>query len=108
VQGTDGAFYETTGVGATDTSCVTAMGCGTIFSLGVGLSPAVEVKNDFGIVDANVVVLGNNLTAVTAVSFNRTAAISAIHSPTDTTGFFTLEQVLFVIPRVTLRLDGWL
>jgi uncharacterized repeat protein (TIGR03803 family) len=82
VQGTDGTFYGTASVGGTGSNCDGGLGCGTIFSLSVGLSPFVEAQNDFGIVGGNVIILGNNLTGATAVSFNGTAATFTVNSAT--------------------------
>ncbi len=99
VQGTNGAFYGTTWVGGTDSSCDNGHGCGSVFSLAVGLSPFVEAQNDFGIVGTNVIILGNNLTGATAVSFNGTPATFTVNAPTyitaivpvgATTGPFTV------------------
>lgn len=67
VQGTDGKFYGVDNTGGGENQ-------GTIFSLSVGLSPFVETLPTSGTVGAKVIILGNNLTDTTAVSFNGTAA----------------------------------
>ena len=42
VQGANGEFYGTTAVGGASSAC--EFGCGTIFSLAVGLGPFVETS----------------------------------------------------------------
>jgi uncharacterized repeat protein (TIGR03803 family) len=66
-QATNGTFYGTTSEGGADNN-------GTLFSLSVGLVPFVETLPTSGKVGAKVVVLGNNLTNTTGVTFNGTAA----------------------------------
>ena len=72
LQGTDGRFYGTTFSGGTSSACPD--GCGTIFKLSVGLGPFVTTQTSSGKVGANVIILGNNLTGATGVSFNGTPA----------------------------------
>ena len=67
VQGTDGNLYGTT-------LTYGANGYGTVFSLGVGLAPFVETRPTSGAISAIVVILGNNLTGATRVTFNGRAA----------------------------------
>jgi uncharacterized repeat protein (TIGR03803 family) len=67
VQATNGTFYGTTQNGGT-------RGQGTIFSLSTGLGPFVETNPAFGKVGTSAIILGNNLTGTTAVTFNGTAA----------------------------------
>ena len=77
-QATNGTFYATTNGGGAD-------GDGTVFSLSVGLGPFVETLFASGKVGANVIVLGNNLTGTTSVSFNGTAATFKVVSSTEIT-----------------------
>ncbi len=77
-QSTNGTFYATTNGGGAD-------GDGTVFSLSVGLGPFVETLFTSGKVGANVIVLGNNLTGTTSVSFNGTAATFKVVSTTEIT-----------------------
>jgi uncharacterized repeat protein (TIGR03803 family) len=70
VQATNGTFYGTTIYGGG------AYNDGTVFSLSVGLGPFVETLPTSGKVDATVIILGNNLTGSTAVSFNGTPVAS--------------------------------
>jgi len=76
VQGTDGNFYGTTYDGAN--GCT--YGCGTVFSLSVGLGPFVKTQPASGKVGAAVKILGTNLTGATSVSFNGTAAVFTVNS----------------------------
>ena len=72
IQATNGKFYGATFAGGSSTAC--SFGCGTVFSLSVGLGPFVETLPNSGKVGAAVRILGNNLTAATSVTFNGTAA----------------------------------
>jgi uncharacterized repeat protein (TIGR03803 family) len=73
LQATDGTLYGTATLGGNFTDVCPA-GCGTVFSLGVGLGPFVETQTSSGKVGAKVIILGNNLTGSTGVTFNGTAA----------------------------------
>ncbi len=73
IQSTNGKFYGTTFSGGSSTACA-GYGCGTIFSLSVGLGPFVEPLPNSGKVGAAVRILGTNLTGVDGVTFNGTAA----------------------------------
>jgi uncharacterized repeat protein (TIGR03803 family) len=105
VQGTDGSFYGTTWVGG-ETNELCESGCGTVFSISVGLGPFVKTNPTSGKVGARVTILGNNLAGATSVTFNGiTAKFKASSTyitarvPTDaTTG--TVEVVM---PRKTLK-----
>jgi len=105
VQGTDGSFYGTTWVGG-ETNELCESGCGTVFSISVGLGPFVKTNPTFGKVGARVTILGNNLAGATSVTFNGISAKFKASStyitarvPTDaTTG--TVEVVM---PRKTLK-----
>ena len=80
VQGTDGNFYGTTSQGGSSTNCQ-QNGCGTVFKLGVGLSPFIETVPSFGGFGEGVVVLGTNLTGATSVKFNGTPATFNVLAP---------------------------
>jgi uncharacterized repeat protein (TIGR03803 family) len=78
VQATNGTFYGT------------ALNCGshsdgTVFSLAVGLGPFVETNPTSGAVGTAVIILGNNLTGATSVTFNGTAATFKVVSSTEIT-----------------------
>jgi uncharacterized repeat protein (TIGR03803 family) len=75
-QATSGMFYGTTYTGGSDNK-------GTIFSLSMGLGPFIETQLSAGSAGTYVVILGNNLTGSTAVSFNGTAAPFAVVSDTE-------------------------
>jgi uncharacterized repeat protein (TIGR03803 family) len=78
VQATNGNFYGTTYYGG-------AHGLGTVFSLAVGLGPFVETNPTSGAVGTAVIILGNNLTGTTSVTFNGTAASFKVVSSTEIT-----------------------
>jgi len=78
VQGTDGAIYGTTSKGG-------AAHHGTVFSLSVGLGPFVETRPTSGKVGANIIILGNNLTGTTSVTFNSTAATFTVVGSSEIT-----------------------
>jgi len=99
VQATDGNFYGTTEDGG-------AYADGTVFSLSVGLGPFVETNPTSGPVGTPVVILGNNLTGATSVSFNGTAAtftvISSSEIQTTVPAGATTGKVTVVTPSGTL------
>jgi uncharacterized repeat protein (TIGR03803 family) len=78
LQGTNGKLYGTTAGGGVN-------GYGTVFSLSVGLGPFVETRPTSGAVGTRAVILGNNLTGTTSVTFNGTAAAFDVVSPSEIT-----------------------
>jgi uncharacterized repeat protein (TIGR03803 family) len=72
VQDTNGMFYGTT-FGGGLTNCLG--GCGTVFSLSVGLGPFVETQPNWGRAGRPIEILGTNLTGATSVTFNGTPAV---------------------------------
>jgi uncharacterized repeat protein (TIGR03803 family) len=72
-QGTDGSFYGTTFAGGGPDKLCT-YGCGTVFSVSVGLGPFVETNPTSGKVGTRVTILGNNLADTSSVTFNGTPA----------------------------------
>jgi uncharacterized repeat protein (TIGR03803 family) len=87
VQGTDGTFYGTTFRGGTSSDCNNGFGtgCGTVFSLDVGLGPFVETRPTSGKVGAEIIILGTNLTGATAVTFHGRAAKFKVVSKSEIT-----------------------
>jgi hypothetical protein len=77
VQYTNGDFYGTTTFGGSEDSFN-----GTVFSLSMGLSPFVKTVPTSGLVGANVLILGTNLTGATSVTFNGTPATFTVVSST--------------------------
>jgi hypothetical protein len=80
-QATDGKFYGTTPVGGLVGGCG-GVGCGTIFSFDMGLSPFVKPNPWFGNPGTMISIQGNNLTGATAVTFNGIAAAFTVTSDT--------------------------
>jgi uncharacterized repeat protein (TIGR03803 family) len=76
IQATDGNFYGTTLEGGANED-------GTVFKLGVGLGPFAITEPASGAVGATVLILGNNLTGSTALSFNGTAATFTVVSSSE-------------------------
>jgi uncharacterized repeat protein (TIGR03803 family) len=68
-QATNGTLYGTTEVGG-DLSCNEPNGCGTVFSISVGLGPFVSFVQRSGRVGAETIILGQGLASTGAVSFN--------------------------------------
>jgi uncharacterized repeat protein (TIGR03803 family) len=83
LQATNGMFYGTTYFGGTGNAC--RDGCGTVFSLSVGLSSFIETVPPTAKAGANVIILGNDLTGTTSVSFSGTAAAFTVVSRTEIT-----------------------
>jgi len=78
MQATNGTFYGTTTSGG-------ANDYGTVFSLSTGLGPFVETIFTSGKVGASLIILGNNLTGTTSVSFNGAAATFTVVSDSEIT-----------------------
>jgi uncharacterized repeat protein (TIGR03803 family) len=78
VQHTNGSFYGTTLLGGTGTACLA--GCGTIFSLSVGLGGFVETQPSLGKVGTTIKILGTNLAGSTSVTFNGTPTAFTVES----------------------------
>jgi len=76
LQATNGTLYGTTYNGGADND-------GTIYSLSVGLGPFVQTVTTSGKVGAAVIILGNNLTGTTSVSFGGTVATFTVASDTE-------------------------
>jgi len=82
---TNGNLYGTTVNGGENISVCNesgSIGCGTIFSLSPVAKPFVEPLPAFGIVGAEIGILGNRLTGATSVTFNGTPATFTVKSPT--------------------------
>jgi uncharacterized repeat protein (TIGR03803 family) len=103
-QATNGNFYGASYAGGTSTSC--NGGCGTVFSLSVGLGPFVETLPTSGKVGAAVKILGTNLTGATSVTFNGTAAVFGVVSSSEIMTIVpagaTTGKVKVVMPHGTL------
>lgn len=80
LQATNGVFYGVTSIGGSSQDC--SGGCGTIFSVSMGLSPFVQPYPSFGKAGQVIGILGNNLTGSTEVSFNGIPASFTVVSST--------------------------
>jgi uncharacterized repeat protein (TIGR03803 family) len=97
VQVTSGGFYGATFAGGSSTAC--PFGCGTVFSLDMGLGPFVAFVHDSGKVGQTGGILGQGFTGTTNVSLNGTPATFTVISDTflkatvpvgATTGYVTV------------------
>jgi uncharacterized repeat protein (TIGR03803 family) len=100
MQATNGNFYGTTSEGGTGCG---SYGCGTVFSLSVGLGRFVKTLPTSGKPGTAVIVLGNSLKGATRVTFNGTKAAFRVVSSTElrttvpsgaTTGFVQVTTPL--------------
>jgi uncharacterized repeat protein (TIGR03803 family) len=105
IQATSGEFYGSTEWGGSD-SCSAGFGCGTLFSLSIGLGSFVEPQTTSGKVGAEVKILGNALTGTTSVTFNGTPAAFSIPASSVITATVpvgaTSGLLQVVAPRGTL------
>ena len=85
VQDTNGDFYGTTSIGGTSVKGACGTGCGTVFSLSVGLGPFVKTQTASGNVGAAVNILGTDLTGATSVTFSGIAAVFEVVSGSEIT-----------------------
>jgi uncharacterized repeat protein (TIGR03803 family) len=79
LQSTSGTFYGAASYGGNE---VCSEGCGTLFSLSMGLAPFVAFTDPLGRPGQTVGILGQGLTGTTSVSFNGTAANFKVLSST--------------------------
>jgi uncharacterized repeat protein (TIGR03803 family) len=82
MQATSGSFYGVTQGGGNLTGCG-GVGCGTVFSLSVGLRSFVTTRPTSGKIGASVIILGTNLAGTTSVHFNGTAAKFTVVSKSE-------------------------
>lgn len=105
LQATNGKFYGTTEGGGASSNC--SDGCGTIFGLSVGLGPFVETNRPSGKVGSKIIILGNNLTGTTSVTFNGTTAsllkVTASAIETSVPSGATTGRVMVTTPNGTLN-----
>jgi uncharacterized repeat protein (TIGR03803 family) len=85
-QAADGTLYGVTANGGANyQSACGGMGCGTLFSLSVGLGPVVEILPAIRRAGGPILILGSSLTGTTAVNFNGTASAFTVVSDTEIT-----------------------
>jgi uncharacterized repeat protein (TIGR03803 family) len=98
LQSTTGLLYGTTTIGG-HLACFLDIGCGSLFSLDVGLGPFVTFVRSFGRVGGVGGILGQGFIGATSVSLNGTAAdftvvsdtfIKATVPPGATSGYVTV------------------
>lgn len=82
LQSTNGIFYGVAPEGGTYNRCGGDDGCGTAFSLSMGLSPIVTAVPTAGPVGRNMYILGSDLTGATSVTFHGVSATFTVLSPT--------------------------
>jgi uncharacterized repeat protein (TIGR03803 family) len=104
-QGTNGYLYGGTAEGGPNNkACLD--GCGTVFALSVGLTPFVESIPSYGVVGANIRILGSNLTGATGVTFNGTSAtftvVSGQYIQTTVPAGATTGSIQVTTPTATL------
>jgi len=83
LQSTDGTFYGTSLHGGNAINCM--YGCGLLFNFSAGLPAFVKTEPTSGTVTKSVIILGNNLTGSTSVTFNGTSATFTIVSDSEIT-----------------------
>jgi uncharacterized repeat protein (TIGR03803 family) len=84
VQFTDGNLYGTTAIGGLISTCKPNIGgCGTVYSLSMGLNPFVKLLWPWGKVGSSTVIYGTNLSGATRVTFNGLSAFFTVISPTE-------------------------
>lgn len=76
IQATNGSFYGVATAGGTN-------GDGFVYTLSAGLAPFAETLPTSGKTGARVVILGNDLTGTTSVTFNGTPASYKVESPNE-------------------------
>lgn len=81
MQATDGTLYGIANKGGRS-GCIADGGCGTIWSLSMGLAPFVQANPNFGKSGQVIGILGNNLTGTTSVAFNGVPATFKVVSST--------------------------
>jgi uncharacterized repeat protein (TIGR03803 family) len=104
VQATNGTFYGTTFYGGKSGSA------GTVYSLSLGLAPFVKILPALGKTGTTAMILGDNLTGATQVSFNEIPTSFTVVSSTEIqatvpTGA-TTGTVTVVTPGGTLKSDA--
>lgn len=108
VQDTNGKFYGTTTVGGTSTAC--QPGCGTAFSLSVGLGEFVLPQPSSGAVGAPINILGTALGGATSVMFNGIPATFTVSSSslitTTVPAGATTGEIDVVTPHGTIQSKG--
>jgi uncharacterized repeat protein (TIGR03803 family) len=106
IQATNGTFYGITPAGGASEDCMIngVQGCGTVFSLSLGLGQFVETLPISGKVGAAVRILGSFLTGSTSVTFNGTPATFSINSKSEITTTVPTGATTGTVQVVTPRL----
>lgn len=99
LQSTTGTFYGATSYGGRNTGPCPSLGCGTVYSLDMGLGPFIAFVHSSGKVGQAGGILGQGFTGTTSVSLNGTPASFRVWSDTyltatvpagATTGYVTV------------------
>jgi uncharacterized repeat protein (TIGR03803 family) len=102
-QATNGTLYGQTTLGGSG-------GDGTIFSLAAGLPAFAETVPTSGAVGTDIIILGNNLTGTSSVTFNGTAAVfhmvSSSEIKTEVPSGATSGKIKVTTPSGTLGSNG--
>lgn len=109
IQDTSGSLFGITSGGG-NLECNPTYGCGTVFSLSLGLGPFIETDPASGKVGALVTILGTNLTGATGVTFNGTPApftvVSSSEIATTIPTGASSGKIKVVTPSLTLSTSG--
>jgi uncharacterized repeat protein (TIGR03803 family) len=100
IQDTNGIFYGTAHAGGASDACGSP-GCGTVFSLSIGLHSFVAPQPVLGRVGSAIRILGTNLSGTTSVSFNGVPATFTIEVPTAIRAFVPLGATTGPVQVVT-------
>jgi uncharacterized repeat protein (TIGR03803 family) len=111
MQATNGNFYGTTIYGringTSECGSYGTWGCGTLFALDIGLRPFVKTIPASGKIGARVIVLGNDLTEASSVTFNGTEATFKVLSDSVLTAIVpagaTTGEVEVTLPNGILK-----
>jgi hypothetical protein len=100
LQATDGNLYGLATNGGTY-NAICPPGCGTLFRFPTGLGPFVKTQTLSGLVGAEVIIFGTDLSGASGVTFNGTAAAFTVKSATEITATVPTGASTGVVQVVT-------